>query len=1188
METEESRDSVTLPEIPSVKIRKALMDSAFPNGFVVATAYPEFKIEFLNETLVSMLGYESKAELLSALHTSAWAYVWEEDLPFVREKAAKRVRKGDPYEISYRAKKKDGSYIWVNQRSQHTRDEQGRELVFAYYTDITAQKQAQQVIATAIRGYDISIWEWNLVTNICTQTVHSRRCGDKGTCIYQNFPQCLFDEGHYHPDSVELARSVFDRVRSGEETVEAVLHTYDPQSGEYWWENVCYTVEFDIENHPIKAVAVGKDITQQKLLEQDMLLESRKYVTLVNSIPGGVGIYKMDEKFTPLYVNDRLCALCDMTKDEYFEAVRESSVAVFYPDDVVGMVQEIHAAWAEKRKVNYTCRMMQKGGGFRWTHISGEWLSEQDGWPVICAVFTDVHDQKTAEQALMESELRYEAAVKASGINIWEYQIDTDTITVYSNSSRIKKGCHVLENYIPSTLESGYLREDSVSQFLSMYEKIRRGEGEVTADLWYRTNNELGFWCERVTYTTIFDEFGKPVKSFGVGRDVTQEKNAEKQYQDELAYREAMQNAAVVSIHINLTKNKVLDGKSSFPDVTKKIEESTSAQAYIETICASLTNAQMRQQFQERFYRDALLRQFSADETSVSMDLSRIINGRRLWTSLTAHMMKQPENNDVVAFLYSRDITNEKVMHDVMGAIVATDYDFLVVVDAQRNSAIRYSQDVDQVGYASETSSFEEETHAYIRKFICPEDVERVLSEVTLENITRHLDENGTYSVFYALPSKKTGALLRKQLRFTYIHSEFRVFLMTRSDITAAFEEQEHRNSELAAALALAERASEAKTEFLSRMSHEIRTPMNAIMGMASIVSQHPDDSAFVLDCMEKSQHASHYLLSLINDILEMSRIESGKITLEHVPVDLREIISDIGTIITPQAELAGVHYRVEGLGSCHCAYVGDPVRIEQILVNLLSNAVKFTPRGGNVSLQVETPVPKSECTMLKFTVRDTGIGISPEFMPRLFEAFSQEHTGAASPYGGTGLGLAISRNLARLMGGDITVDSVLGSGTAFEARICLEQAQASALDQENNSTEPLIDLAQKRVLLVEDHPLNVLVATRILENWNMSVDTAFDGQQGLERFCQSALCYYDAILIDIRMPVMDGLQAAEAIRSLPRPDAATIPIIAMTANAFAADVQKSAQAGMNAHLAKPIEPDLLYRTLSSLLKKHT
>lgn len=1043
-----------------MSISYELINNILPSGFAITTTYPDYHIIYVNDMLVSMLGYESKEALTNELNFSAMSYVHPEDLARVRAAAPTRNGKFDPFDITYRALKKDGGYLWVNQRSQHILEENDSEIVLAYYMDVTEQKQ----------------------------------------------------------------------------------------------------------------------------LEQSLLLEAQRYETLVNSIPGGVGLYRLDEKFTPTYFNDRVCELCGMTRAEYEAAIQKSAISVFHPDDIAGMVEEINTAFAQKRKVDYTYRLLQKQGGYKWIHVSGEWLTEQGDSPVLCAVFTDVNDQKTAQHALKESELRYKAAVSSSGINIWEYDVESDTVTVFSNSSRLKKGCQVVPNYIQSTIDHGYIHENSIPDYLEVFQKLKQGEPEVAADLWYKTNNELGFWCERVTYTAICNSHGKAVKYFGVGRDVTKEKNAQKRYQDELAYRMAMQHTTMASLLFNLSQNTIIDGKSKFDEITQKMQQSKTAQDYMETIYAELITEQAVQECAAAFNRDALIKAFTQNQTVVTMKLPRAIEGKYYWTTLTARMMKKPDDNDVVAFLYSQDITNEKMMQSVMDAIVKSDYDYLVVVDGLRDSAMRYSENQLGINYMHHSDHFESDTQQYITQNVCKEDIPRVLHDFKLENILRQLDDNGTHSIFYSVKDKAAGELPKKQLRFTYIHPEHKVFLMTRTDITQVLKEQERKNKELSEALAFAERANMAKSEFMSRMSHEIRTPINAIIGMAEIASQRLGEPAFVMDCIEKSQYASKYLLSLIKDILDMSKIESGNIELKHEIIDFYTLIRSIDTIIRMQAEAAGVHFEMTGLGKCRKHYLGDAVRLQQILINLLSNAIKFTDSGGKVALFLECPYEAADKCILRFIIQDTGIGISPKFIPNLFQPFSQEHTRSTNNYGGTGLGLAISKNLAVLMGGDIDVESILGKGTTFSVEVCLTPAEEPLTDAAKQEgicdAGSGMDFIGKRILLVEDHELNIMVATHLLESKKAMVDVAENGKLGLEKFRSSPVGYYDAILMDIRMPVMDGLTAAATIRRLHRKDAQFIPIIAMTANAFDEDVKKSLAAGMVAHLAKPIDPPLLYRTL--------
>ncbi|WP_418668495.1 ATP-binding protein [Allofournierella sp.] len=375
--------------------------------------------------------------------------------------------------------------------------------------------------------------------------------------------------------------------------------------------------------------------------------------------------------------------------------------------------------------------------------------------------------------------------------------------------------------------------------------------------------------------------------------------------------------------------------------------------------------------------------------------------------------------------------------------------------------------------------------------------------------------------------------------------------------------------------------ASRAKSDFLSRMSHEIRTPMNAIIGMTTLARQHTEDKAAMEGYLGKIDQSSQYLLGLINDVLDMSKIESGKMELAAVDFSLEQLLQEIGDLIAPQMEEKGIAYRTEVRVQSPWVY-GDQLRLKQVLVNLLSNALKFTPQGGEVLLTVR----QQEQNKVFFSVKDSGIGVSPEDAGRIFRSFEQAGPGIARQYGGTGLGLAISSRLVRMMGGEIRLESEVGKGSDFYFAATLPAGRPRPAGEQRPLLSEEELFCGKRVLLVEDNALNMEIAQEILEMKGFVVEQAWDGAEALERFKASAPGWYALVLMDIQMPVMDGLEATKEIRRLARPDAAEVPIVAMTANAFSEDMRKSVESGMNGHLAKPIEMKAFSLMLRQVLSK--
>ena len=416
------------------------------------------------------------------------------------------------------------------------------------------------------------------------------------------------------------------------------------------------------------------------------------------------------------------------------------------------------------------------------------------------------------------------------------------------------------------------------------------------------------------------------------------------------------------------------------------------------------------------------------------------------------------------------------------------------------------------------------------------------------------------------------------------------VFLLLLAGIVFALvgaRSARRRSSELSELNARLVKASAAKSEFLSRISHDIRTPMNGIIGM-TYIAKSSNDPAKTAACLDKIDMSSKFLLGLINDVLDMSKAESGKIELHAKPYPAEELRKYIEAIVTPLCREKKQQLSVDVSLPEGCVPVLDKLRVNQIVFNLLSNAVKFSPPGGSIKFRASGQPRADGQLAMRLEVEDNGAGMSEEFQKILFEPFSQEGRDENSEHRGSGLGLAISKRLAELMGGSIAVKSKLGEGSLFTVELvcgctdsqqlesCAEPPREDALDAER--------FAGRRVLLCEDHPVNQEIARALLEQKKIIVETAGDGLQGVEKFRLSPSGYYDLILMDIRMPKLDGYEAARQIRALARPDANSVPIVAMTADAFAEDVQKCLEAGMNGHLAKPIDVEKLYEKLAKML----
>ena len=437
--------------------------------------------------------------------------------------------------------------------------------------------------------------------------------------------------------------------------------------------------------------------------------------------------------------------------------------------------------------------------------------------------------------------------------------------------------------------------------------------------------------------------------------------------------------------------------------------------------------------------------------------------------------------------------------------------------------------------------------------------------------------------VFHNLPLSVAGVIFLYFLMFSIFW--FWTYRTNQAHQKQEQEKDEKYKSELLIAAKKAEAANEAKTEFLQRMSHDIRTPINGICGLVNMADHCADDTEKQTEYRTKVKEASNLLLELVNEILDMSKLESGEVVLEEIPFNLSSISREVFIVIEQMAAEQNIRIMWEKKEITHRDLIGSPGYVKRVMMNILSNAVKYNRENGQIYIScMEIPSEQPEMTTMEFVCRDTGIGMTEEFQKCVFEPFAQEHTGSRAKFTGTGLGLSISRKLVEKMGGTITFESEKGVGTTFVIRVPFK------IDPDADKREEQKDVSEKsikglHILLAEDNELNMEIAEFVLQNEGADVTKAWDGQEAVELFRNSEPGEFDVILMDIMMPVMNGYETTKMIRSLDREDAKAIPIIAMTANAFTEDRIRAKEAGMDEHVAKPVDVDLLIKVIHKLVK---
>ena len=730
----------------------------------------------------------------------------------------------------------------------------------------------------------------------------------------------------------------------------------------------------------------------------------------------------------------------------------------------------------------------------------------------------------------------------------------------------------------------------------------------VTAPL-----HRLAFMCIALLGALIALLLFFSIRSVKDSRLTREAQQNEQKYVDELqdyadqltSYKRAILSDALIALEINLSRDELYygawkdDAGNEVPlEELLGLSVPCSYDEYIDQWNDRFVKSNATESFSDKTDRQFLIDAFRSGSSEVTFDYeAKTISGRSTWLRRSI-CMTLSQSGEVLAFTSVKDISalvEQNRREEAYIRALATEYDSIAVVAFERNKAddrvVLHSRVAEDFTALVSEELIGEDNFSrkmdLLEEFVYPEDRARFRESTSREVILDSFAENRTHVVDFRLMNGEGH--LYYQMSFVPLREDdgsITGMIACLRNIDEEIRKEFGVRKELEDAKLAAESANRAKSTFLFNMSHDIRTPMNAIIGFTDIALKHTDDPERVSESLGKVKSSSEHLLSLINDVLDMSRLESGQVKIEEEPLCIDTEAENLYNILVGTAEAKDISLVSSIAPSLthHWVYA-DRLRLMRVLTNIVSNSVKYTNPGGRIDiLAEELPCEREGCARIRYTVTDTGIGMSREYLEHVFEPFSRAESATRSGVIGTGLGMAITRSLVELMGGTIAIQSELGKGTSvaieLEHRIAEPEKAAAA-----ESAEAFGILAGKKILLVEDNELNREIATDILEEEGILVDTAEDGDIAVSKLESAAPGQYDLILMDIQMPRMNGYEAARAIRALPDPCAARIPIIAMTANAFDEDKQNAFEAGMNGHIAKPIDVPTLLKALGELLK---
>lgn len=891
-----------------------------------------------------------------------------------------------------------------------------------------------------------------------------------------------------------------------------------------------------------------------------------------------------------LYFSENLAALFGYTTEEFAKLKKKNGFLFDFenPDQIEQLKKDIQEVIQKDILLNISVSMKHKSGEYISVIGQVTYMGEFNSYPTLLAVVDDKSDKLRKEnlQLVIQNEQRYKNVINFADILVWDYNIETKTI-FNDNDFFDKFGISQNMTTMPEGfLRQGFVDNSSLEEFVSAFDRLAKGAKEASQEVWFHFSKLSSPICLRVKYKV--DNNNSNI-AHAIGINITEQKNAETTFAQRTSSILKMNPDAIATFQMNITTNTVTSASCNeinlHPLTRIKVVDDLLAR-YLDSIVDKLEKIN----FINTFSRGNLIAAFNSGKYTIECKHHLLIgkNKENDNVNTMVNLIKNPITAQIEGVLHVVNVHERTLLDNLTKGIVYRDFNFIALCGLSSKRGIIIDKNIIPNGTAM-LHNFDESFRNELSQTIeIPEERKRVINFFSIDNIKSELSNKDEYTIIFNTNSDHN---INKHIQITisYGDNKKKTLLIACQNTTEMYNAELKQKQVLTDALMEARKANRAKSDFLSLVSHDIRTPLNGIMGMTGLALEE-ELSPKAREYLEKAQTSSVFLLGLINDLLDMGKIEAGKMELNPDIYTVEDFNHYVNAVILPLCQKKNINFTVKSDTSISGAIVVDSLRFNQILFNILSNAVKYTHENGNVSLLYSQEKISENMAHGIIQIEDDGIGMSKEFQEKLFDTFTQENRDKKYINLGSGLGLSIVKSLIDLMGGSISVKSEINKGTCITVELdypYIDNIEESHQKRNKRKKDYSKLLSGKHVLLCEDNEINIEIAHELLKNVGLNVDLCWNGLEGYEKFVASGEDYYDAILMDIRMPKMNGLEATTNIRNCNIKYGKYVPIIAMTANAMSEDRENCLNAGMNDFISKPINKEDLYKSLYNLISNN-